>query len=752
MKRIVIILPMLIALLTSCTQDDIYNPTNGEGITLRIVPDALPVIETRTATPQMAEADYKVDQVIILAFSQANGTLRARYSQEISYPENSVTMMLPSDEDLDLRAVCNLTDEQLGEIVSLQDLENKILTIAREDDVFKGHLVMTNDLTPLIIKKEELADKSKSYTVKVKRMAAKICFDIKFDPENSADDFQLTDITAYNLPKKSYLVPRQGNNTSIYEPNDGDAANLTAGMQKEDNYFTNGDRLTYDVMKDDATGKDFYTTDFYQFENRRGAKTDDDEIYNDFKDRSELRQALKGYIGDNDYPMGSYVIIKGMYNSGGKDGTYYDAAYKVYLGANNYSDFNINRNTLYKYTVYIKSCDRIDTRVDSEIINDPKITPTFDMPLDAHCNSVKCSLFAPDGEYEIFVKDPELTPWLEISSSPTYRPHIAGQPMTDDCAGTRMKMTGPKIGEMYIHTDEYLPHMNRSEAENDASEISNDTRTGYIVMQKRDANGTVVSETTLAVTQRPAQVVTLQIKNLLTGSIHLHRYYIENYLEKKNLPYGFERCMDPMLMINNTAGFDTKYDGLETTRYLYQAGLDPKQKLVVGQKPYYNPEMKDWLTDPTLKIPEDTAVGYAIAHNRDRDGNGRIDKDEVLWYLPTCMEMYQLGRVLQDRNLWYENAGDKFWTSNTVCAGSSVADGYSYYVDTSKKYDHQEFDQARVYKSAKRGLRYNVLCCRRAEDETLGGDNFDGRIDGTIIINGDWGDDNGDIMPKKSRK
>ena len=81
------------------------------------------------------------------------------------------------------------------------------------------------------------------------------------------------------------------------------------------------------------------------------------------------------------------------------------------------------------YTVTIRSCDELDTRVDAVALNQAMLAPSFASPLDAHCNAARCLAYAA-GSWEIFVENPDRTPWLEISFAPRYVPHPAGQPYT----------------------------------------------------------------------------------------------------------------------------------------------------------------------------------------------------------------------------------------------------------------------------------------------------------------------------------
>lgn len=174
-----------------------------------------------------------------------------------------------------------------------------------------------------------------------------------------------------------------------------------------------------------------------------------------------------------------------------------------------------------------------------------------------------------------------------------------------------------------------------------------------------------------------------------------------------------------------TSMINDRWDGLSNTRKLYDEA--------VRKEGMYNPGSAD---PNTIEIPKDIALGYAVNKNRDRDGNGRIDRDEIVWYLPALDEVAELKRVMLENNLVFEDPQDKFWSSTPYLAGyTDEIPGRAFYVKMNK--GEKAF--------AMRNRNYNVICCRR-KGAWMG--NNDSGAGGNVDIDDGWNDEE-EIMPTK---
>ena len=86
-----------------------------------------------------------------------------------------------------------------------------------------------------------------------------------------------------------------------------------------------------------------------------------DELKNNEKEKEKYRQRFKNKLIEG--KAATYVNIKGKYTD--HQGHVYDLDYNIYLGGNNYDDFNIIRNTHYDNSVTIRGISASDDQADN---------------------------------------------------------------------------------------------------------------------------------------------------------------------------------------------------------------------------------------------------------------------------------------------------------------------------------------------------------------------------------------------------
>lgn len=730
----------------SCTQD--WEEASGigteaKGVRLVFKTESMEQIETRAndnyEKETSSEADSRVEHVIIYAFTQDGNQLLERYQQELEYPDNEVHVMLPIDQEdgILLHAVCNYEQLWNEDIKTLDGLKNYIVRIDQPDGVFNGRMIMQGDLK---MTQDEVQDKKRENIIWVKRIAARIDFSLKFDPEVSTDKFYLTDIKVYSIPNCSYLVRRPQEE----DTQSGDDAPFHTGSTEE-NFFDG--MLLQTVGNDLSTPDKSINSTFYLFENRRGIEPDG-TYSTTFAENKEMWQTLKAGVAENEkYAHATYLVINGTYISDNGNTTQ-AATYTIYLGKNNYSDFNVTRNCRYKVTATINTCNDLDTRVDAVTLNKPEITGSFNNPLDAHFNVGRCFGFtANKGGWELYVEDPDEHPWLELSLSSVYRPHIPGKDYGVEpnmIASSRIVGEGAMSGYFYVHTDEYVPeNPTANEGLNNTTDPKS-WRTGTIVLRDLTTQDTAH----FIVCQRPAQVVKMPVYDLLGRLESYNEYFVEYELEQKNITWGFLMYGANPVM---TGMINDRWDGLSNTRKLYQEAIkipeDPNDDsedsgiywgayngYYTVEKTYPRSEDIAFVVD---RIPDDHLIKYVLSKNRDRNGNGYIDYDEIVWYVPALDELAELYRVLDNKTVFFQNSEDRFHSSTPYLAGyTAEVPGRAFYV---KMGDGGE----KAF--AMRDRQYNVICCRRKGAWT---GNPDSGFTGDVTEEDEWNEDETDIMPK----
>lgn len=770
---------LMVSLIVGC-QDD-FGEETGEGmtegmVTLRFSVEDAREIYTRSGEDASQDA---IENVLLMVFDGTQLTNRVYFDAVDG--DGSVRVYLQNSDEI-VYAFCNLPSDVQASLMNASEtnvtedwLKGQSLTIAEADGAYAGNFVMSGDWEI----PADLNDKD-TYEIPVRRLAAKLTFNVRFLPSNAGDQFAITGLYMYNIPKGSKLLgsEREEDSLNVYTT---DYVYDVDAEERKNKYFHNGTgekespasglRIDYETKTNTEAGTgildEYYAATFYQFENRQGGVYDDydweekpdgganwpdlaslkgqtsedkpshyHDLFEQYRQikKWELAQEFDAsarsgtntdyysgndsyYNGDskkeNGFPYASYLVIEGVYEdaSGASEVKYF-----VYLGNDNYADFNIRRNHEYIYDIRVMAKDQFDTRVYSNALGNIQVYYDNSI-LDAHFNVTQALLYS-QTDWEAHVENPDETPWLEISTSPRYIPRKAGQPASSEQARFSLSGSGG-IQYLYIHTDEFIPKI-ENPTENPTED--NNIRTGTILLTSG------LEETKIEVKQYAAQMVICHIKyDIHTMKEVLDTFYVERVQEKKNMAWGFEKYWS---FITDDLIASGQWDGLSNTRKLYKVALE-------GDKMDLAPAYSDG-------IPSDIALGYAIGKNRDRNGNGKIDSEEIVWYLPAANELQAvyghktLGLSESDCDKVYMDdgydgtvilpagiSGPFHSSSPSVADPEGITPGRSYYVNMS--------DGKKAI-----GLRsryYNVLCARR---HNAWRGNQTGETNGDVGIDDSW--------------
>ena len=724
MKKLnkILFLVLTACLILSACKDDTMGEsgTFKEGtVTLQFAVQGSLEVETRADGE--SDGDSRLDNALVFAFD-ANGNCVAK---QWTYLDGGTTMSmyLPSSTNT-LCAVCNLLDPEtvMNKVSTRADLNAQAVTISEADGAYKGKYVMSGELTTLY---------GYSYTIALTRLAAQFNVTVKFAPSVASDEFMLSEISLHNIPRGSWLFD-QSSVTTLIARQEKDNFATADGGQKGDYVYSE----TAEIMQtrffeeevldwEDVEGETMETnvksaveTTFNIFENRRGtmATTHEGQSINwpdltGEENIKEYAQLFKKQLALNaGFTYATYMAIKGVYRMAG--GTNYETTYYVYLGNDNYSDYNVNRNPRYNLTVTIRTVEQADTRVNPVTLGDMKVYYNENEVLDTHFNAVQTLVYSP-GKWEMWVENPDANPWLELSTDKKYTPQSLGDSKDGSMAGTRLTGTAG-MTYIYVHTDEYVPVI-ASPQQNTAS-----LRQAKIGYRRQDENGTFSETKYFTVKQYPAQMVVLHMKyDVHTMKEVRDTFYVERVLEKKNLKWGFEHYWS---FVTDDLIASGMWDGLSNTRKLYDVSLNGDKW---GVEPAY----------PDGVIPSDVALSNVIEKNRDRNGNGKIDYNEIVWYMPAVYELQALQEALAAQNVTFEGGDDFFFSSTPSSADpAGITTGFAWYVKM----------QNGKSALAQRDRQYNVIALRRKNawkgPETAGGN-------GSVDKNDEW-DEEEVIMPK----
>ena len=432
----------LLALISSCTDDDIvksYNIKEGVPVTVSLKYNvAQSTVETRSA--QDATVEQTVQRLFVIAFKQ-NGDISGKtYLVESINTTGSgtVTLNMYSGENQQIFAVANpnsgvgtLDYDKLNAVTNLKEFRNLTsqlrsgneLSVERMAFLMCGQLQNDDDKTDIAVSEKgdlvNVTDKS----IKLERVDARITFNVDVDASvNKYTNMTFTPkyYRVENIPQGTYLVPREDEDYTTA----GYASMQVAGKE----YY-------FDEAKREGDERAYF--EFYLLENRR-QPTDAQKItldkkkafYPDVQNLYALREKREktnnpgdGTKPGQDYVPGdfifapensTYVTIRGTLSfEDGNDFYNADVTYTIHLGSTgnktenggNWSNneelvnnYDIRRNTHYTYNVTITGVESM--RV--EVLKDNETRPGVEgdvikaggevIDLDSHYGRAKFSL------------------------------------------------------------------------------------------------------------------------------------------------------------------------------------------------------------------------------------------------------------------------------------------------------------------------------------------------------------------------
>lgn len=290
------------------------------------------------------ELDGKNYEQIVLGDAQTSGNYTRTYTigTKAKFATNDVvTVYAIANTDSNLGIIDNFTnvaddyDEFINLLMSMNSLNESFSTM-----VMSGSVQATGWNNGLI------------GTIQVKRPYAKVNFTIK----NGNSNFTFTP-TEYNVKN----VPTSG---AVFE-----------GGVASDVKFTN-----YDGMTDFVENQGAQVIEFYMLENQAGnANSNKVKDYNDRELRKDADPDVNGGKHEefaHGLANATYVEILGEGKGSNAKGEPISATvkYTIHLGnfAADATDFNVNRNTFYNYTVTVYGVENIVVEAESEAMDDEK--------------------------------------------------------------------------------------------------------------------------------------------------------------------------------------------------------------------------------------------------------------------------------------------------------------------------------------------------------------------------------------------
>lgn len=653
--------------LLSCTGEDMevnrenrYEPGVATSISLKLGIPGMDLVQTKAGESYEDYLEY-VSNLLVVVFN-ADGSFHLEHEQMYNHNQGTDKVDIASIESGKkyIYAVANTNSSlfndnntDLTEILKAQARKGResflkaTVDMCQEfEGITEGRFLMSGKY---VAASNDAGDGSVNIprtggtlqgVIELVRVQATVVFSIK---GGTGVDFTPTHFQVCNLPKSSNLFEQAS-----------DVANGT--------YF-NTEMLTYDSFKDSIF--------FYPMENRKQPSAN----VAAYRDRMDMANASS-----------AYVVIKGIYsgkadhykdfdkdNYTGKENAEAQVTYYIPLGYvnGNLNDYNVRRNTKYIYSITVNGVDDIVL----EVVSDEEKSSVEDgdviylnggkvIDLDAHYASGILTFNKAD---------------LESKSEITYKvksPYTNGYQTGVDSDWVKFVINGKRQGvysqqtvaypgdnsSSLLSVGELMENLRNAETlglfdnndqivvscyvneyyyEDKATEwhkwVNTDNREMLILCDTKAGNGSSLTEGTYIIRQKSIQTIFKTDGSLASA------WGTEWFNETDNIQPNYGINSDNTDRSNSTANF-ASFNNDGRRNMIAEVYNNGNQRADWSDITTWN-----WDWDPQTTAGEYRKAYLAcMSRNRDADGDGEFDVNEMKWYLAS---------VNQYQDLWIGNAG-----------------------------------------------------------------------------------------------
>lgn len=567
---------------------------------------------------------------------------------------------------------CNIEMSEIAQLSRTEFLDYKINKANRELDIVENSVMMTGrycesgnfgddgSLTLEYDNKETESCKIDG-VIHLRRIVAKISFEFKSGSNTTTSNVTFT--------PETYSIHEYSRSSTLMERNEG--WTTTGGVTNTDGYSGTGDFHSHEegVALAVVNNKiEFYMPENIQNE-KKAANTWN---YAERERRVSATDRTFQYAPDH----GTYIVVKGQYKDSQYSG---DVTYTIHLGdfsaenGNAYNNFSIRRNYHYTYTITVNGVNNIAVEARTNEENQPGAEgnligydkESFNIRLDAHYENVLLKIPAPTGtstinEYNVMVNTPYSKnvvitdsdqsdkatadyDWIRFgkpASTTTFKAYKESETtdiftFLDELKGKTLTSDGDHyiVRNGYIYTTAYVNEYYYDAKMNTASDksaelrkfINADDRTMRIafgaIEVSDDKQSTLTDNVVFSIQQR-------SIKSFFDLS--------------QDNPFGVEQVDETP----STTSYNGKNSGSTNTDYNDSHYGYNNFKNAIGTSASWD----SYVNKASLGYSESgTSVSFnssaltdvgsygifqCLSRNRDDNGDGKIDGDEIKWYLP----------------------------------------------------------------------------------------------------------------------
>ncbi|MCD8135268.1 MAG: fimbrial protein [Parabacteroides gordonii] len=679
-NKLLTILLAVSALLISCSDEELLEKKTkvieGVPVTVNLPFGTHETTKIETRATDISEDNDVNSLAVVVFWKRPDGTVKKEgETMFIDNPSGSTIKLNTKSGTNYIYAVANYKsslfdlEDQLANVSTISDIQNLKIRLPENnlsvlDDYFlmSGSFV-ADDKTNLQEEGECLVDVNGQISaghVDLKHVMASITFNIKKGESTAVSSFVADTWQVMNVPQSSYLMERQDND---------------CGGEKETDYFNSKVSSTF------KKENEVYNFSFLVMENRKDIITDNSPASWDDRERMVNKAGSEKEFTYAD-SRSTYVVLKGTYkgktshevegDTGEKDVMAY-TTYYIHLGdwrSSDYADFKVFRNNRYIYTVTILGVDKllVEVSTDNEVwgsdgemyLSSSNVT-TFDAHygttvisfdkeemknLAIECGSedefVKKFVIIAATPKNSFVADATDIDWVTYRRNPNDENRKSFAKYRDS--------DNPDYDGKLLDADAFKRDLYHSvmpaEGKPDAYDL--DGRIYYTCFIDEyfyyaDEAKTIPAAYSTFINQSPRtiQISSNYLKNneqSSESSINLATYV----LTQKSIwtIYNLENAHEI-----NAWGTESVMEGNRVSSTSSSKGKDNTDDLLQGRQNllnYYNNTNFSYNWDGvvdyrTNEMEEafNTSFYACMNRNRDLNGDGQIDGDEIRWYLPS---------------------------------------------------------------------------------------------------------------------
>ena len=321
-----------------------------------------------------ADEYWTVNNMTSNTTTQTNGELHLK----LPLVQNA-ELVLVANIDLDFM---NLSEDRLGLIRKTDELQSMLVSLNQLFPVRNaGYFMMTSYNTGVAIDNSGKITIPGANKIFLERLDSKIEVNVKVDPNATDNNQKIESFTpeswqVVNIPKTSYLI----------EHNDELQLDASSYFNIDEQNFETTENETVNGVE---TGAVLHGFSFYTLENKRSGsikKSVNGNIHDRERRNKFTDNPLDANYGTYDNSNGlweyapelaTYIIVKGelsmVVDPGQTEEQHLiaDVTYHIHLGdfSSNKDNYDLCRNTNYKYTINIKGVDKIETEVETSSDN-----------------------------------------------------------------------------------------------------------------------------------------------------------------------------------------------------------------------------------------------------------------------------------------------------------------------------------------------------------------------------------------------